>query len=244
MRFLESKIVTGKLRLEYQWKDLNQEWRKAYEQPLVKAVQVYFDHEAIQGVPKDAVIEPRKILSSRFVLTNKGGEDLQSAELKARWILGGHKDSEVGKYPTMAPTASLLGHNILNMVATQMRWIVEYEDVSAAFLQGKPLPEDREVYVKLPAGYPECVTDHIFKMVGEPYRADLLRLRKGGFGLCESPRLWYLEYKATLGGGGGGGGGVDPEGAQADTRNVRGFPPIRSTASHCHHTCGRYQVCW
>ena len=56
--------------------------------------------------------------------------------MNARWILGGQKDVEAGRYPT----ASLLGHNILNMVAVQLGWVVHYEDVSAAFLQGQKLP--------------------------------------------------------------------------------------------------------
>ena len=52
---MEAQLVTG-IRVEYQRK------------PLVKAAQVYFDHDAIEGVPKDAVVDPRRILSSRFVL--------------------------------------------------------------------------------------------------------------------------------------------------------------------------------
>ena len=164
---LEAQLVTGKLRVEYQWKQLSAAWQEAYEKPLVKAVQVYFDHDAIEGVPKDAIVDPRKVLSSRFVLTNKGGETLEKAELKARWIRGGHKDMEAGRYPTLAPTASLLGHNILNMVAVQMGWVVHYEDVSAAFLQGQKLPAEREVYVKLPTGYPYVVTDYIKEQVPE-----------------------------------------------------------------------------
>ena len=195
---LEAKLVTGKLRVEYQWRNLNEEWRKAYEKPLIKAVKVYFDHDAIQGVSKDAVVDPRKILSSRFVLTNKGGETLAEAELKARWILGGHRDVEAGKFPTLAPTASILAHNILNTVAVQMGWVVQYEDVASAFLQGQRLPAGREVYVRMPTGYPQMVTDYLMEQLGSSCRADILRLMKGGFGLCESPRLWYLEYKATL----------------------------------------------
>ena len=94
----------------------------------------------------------------------------------------------------MAPTSSLLGHNLLNFVAVQNGWEVEYEDVSAAFLQGKNFPPYREVYVRIPTGYPQYVNDHIRKFLGEQFRDDLLRLDKGGFGLSESPRL-YLEYK-------------------------------------------------
>ena len=84
------------------------------------------------------------------------------------------------------------------MVAVQKGWEVHYKYVSAAFLQGQPLPPEREVYVRMPNGYTEAVNKHIIEQVGEGHRGDLLRLLKGGFGLCESPRLWYLEYKATL----------------------------------------------
>ena len=52
--------------------------------------------------------------------------------------------------------------------------------------------------MKMPNGYPASVNQHILSKVGDNCRGDLLKLLKGGFGLCESPRLWYLEYKATL----------------------------------------------
>ena len=196
----EAQLVTGKLRVEMRWQDLDEDWRQAFHDPLLKAVQIYFDYNALGGVEKDQVVDPRKILPSRFVLTNKGGKKLVEALLKARWVLGGHRDEAVGRYPTMAPTSSLLGHNLLNFIAVQNDWVVHYEDVASAFLQGKPLPEDREVYVRIPAGYPQYVVDYILKQLGagKNYRGDLLRLLKGGFGLAESPRLWYLEYKATL----------------------------------------------
>ncbi|CAL1153094.1 unnamed protein product [Cladocopium goreaui] len=192
------KIVTGKARLEYQWSQLNDEWKKAYEQPLVKAVKIYFDHDALAGVPKDKVINPKRILSTRFVLTNKGGPELKDAILKARLILGGHMDPDMGKYATLAPTAALLAHNLINWIAVQKQWVVNYEDVSSAFLQGKPLPKEREVYIRLPKGYPECVWKFILEQLGVEYREDLLQLTKGGFGLPESPRLWYLCYRDTL----------------------------------------------
>ena len=196
--FKEAKIVTGKARLEYQWRQLDEEWKEAFHQPLLKGVKVYFDHDAVEGVAKDKMIDPRKILGSRFVLTNKGGPLLAEAELKARWILGGHLDPEAGKYPTLAPTASSLGHNLINFIAVQKSWVVHYEDVSAAFLQGHRLPREREIYVRLPKGYPPYISEFIQQQLGSECRDDLVRLTKGGFGLPESPRLWYLEYKHTL----------------------------------------------
>ena len=140
-----SEVTTGKARIEYKWGDLGDEWQRAFVGPLCKAIDVYLEHQGIRGVPKEKFVDPTRILSSRFVLTNKGGSELSTAELKARWIFGGHRDPDAGKYPTSSPTASMLGHNLVNFVAVQNKWTIYYEDVSAAFLQGKDLPREGKV---------------------------------------------------------------------------------------------------
>eukprot|EP00435_Cladocopium_sp_Y103_P008145 s2059_g2.t1 len=194
----EANVVTGKARVELQWQKMDELWRAAFKEPILKAIKIYFDHDALAGVPKDKFIDPKRVLSSRFVLTNKGGYTLDTAELKGRLILGGHKDPDMGRYATLAPTAALLAHNLINWISVQMGWVVHYEDVSSAFLQGKHLPAEREVYVRLPKGYPDYVEAFIREKLGEAFRQDLLQLTKGGFGLPESPRLWYLEYSDVL----------------------------------------------
>ena len=52
--------------------------------------------------------------------------------------------------------------------------------------------------MKVPKGYPEEAMKELEKFLGEDSRHDIAQLVKGGFGLPESPRLWYLEYKQTL----------------------------------------------
>jgi len=187
------KVVTGKARLEYQWGQLSPEWKEAFKEPLIKAVKIYFDHDALEGVSRDKVIDPKRILSSRFVLTNEGGGQLETAILKGRLVLGGHRDPDAGKFPTLAPTAAALAHNLINFISVQMGWVVNYEDVSSAFLQGKHLPPERETHVRIPKGYPDYIEHYIRSKLGATMRDDLMRLTKGGFGLPESPRLWYLE---------------------------------------------------
>lgn len=194
----QANLVTGRARLEYNWSRLDAQWEEAFKEPLLKAVRVYFDHDAVAGVEEHKLVDSQRILSSRFVLTNKGEQDLKQAIWKARWVLGGHKDPDIGRFPTLAPTASILAHNLINMEATQMGWAVQYEDVTAAFLQGHPLPPEREVYVRMPKGYPDYILDFIAEKLGQGFRRDVLRLTKGGFGLPESPRLWYMCYKETL----------------------------------------------
>ena len=72
--------------------------------------------------------------------------------------------------------------------------------MSAAFLEGKalPLPRKEKIYVKVPRGYPEEVVEFLVEGLGRDCRDDLVELTKAGFGLLESPRLWYLEYKECI----------------------------------------------
>ena len=149
-------------------------------------------------MPLGKVVDPKRILTSRFVLTNRGLKDLIDAILKARWVFGGHRDPDAGKYATDSPTASLLSHNLLNFLAVQFGWVIEHEDVSAAFLQGEELPADREIYIRMPHGYPQEVVDFLRSLLGPDCRLDIVQGTKGGFGLPESPRLFYLMYKAVL----------------------------------------------
>eukprot|EP00439_Symbiodinium_sp_Y106_P020942 s312_g2.t1 len=171
-----TEVTTGKARIEYRWSGLDDEWRRAYVEPLKKAVGVYLEHSGIKGVPLGQMVDPSR----------------------ARWIFGGHKDPDAGLYPTSSPTASVLGHNLLNFVAVQKGWTVHYEDVSAAFLQGKDLPRAEKIYVKVPSGYPSEVTECLLAGLGQDMRPDIVELTKAGFGLPESPRLWYLEYRDTI----------------------------------------------
>ena len=194
--------VTGKPRLEFRWKDLEDDWKSAFIEPLKKAVDVYVDHDALEPVPLGLPIPPEKILPSRFVLTNKGKDLLEDAILKARWVLAGHLDKEAGKHATEAPTASLVAHNLICFISAQMGWKMRYADISAAFLQGENLDKDRVVYIRMPKGYPDEISEHLIARLSErgrgSIRRDLVRLIKGGFGLAESPRLWYLRLKRGL----------------------------------------------
>ena len=195
--------VTGKPRLEYKWNKLTPAWQASFLDPLKKAIDVYVDNDALEPVLLGMPIPPDKILPSRFVLTNKSDkESLEEAVLKARWVLAGHLDKEAGQWATEAPTASLVAHNMVCFVCAQFGWNMLYADISAAFLQGETLDDERVVYIRLPKGYPDAVNEHLrSRLQGKAkgtLRGDVVRLIKGGFGLSESPRLWYQRLKRGL----------------------------------------------
>ena len=195
--------VTGKPRLEFKWHKLDGRWKQAFIAPLKKAVDVYIDNQAIEAVELGRMIPPEKILPSRFVLTNKNDEEtIEKANLRARWVLAGHLDKEAGQWATEAPTASLISHNIVCFLSAQYKWPMKFADISAAFLQGENLCAERVVFAKMPKGYPEEIVEHLLQRLAGPQnkrmRRDLVRLTKGGFGLAESPRLWYRRLKRVL----------------------------------------------
>ena len=226
-----TEVVTGRARAEYQWSKLDDEWRRSYVDPLKKAIGVYLEHQGIKGVPKGQMVDPARVLGSRFVLTNKGGPSLQEAELKARWIFGGHKDPDAGLYDTSSPTASILGHNLINFVAVQEKWVVHYEDVSAAFLQGKELPRKERIYVRVPKGYPSEVTDFLVSELGADVRDDLVELTKGGFGLVLGVQGHHPGFGAAR--------------DEPTSWSFSSFSSAPSTTSSGtgEHPCGRHSLC-
>ena len=197
------KPETGKVRLELRWNDLSEAWQKAFEKPILEALEVYFKHDALSPVMEDEVIAHEELLPSRFVLVNKSDprnthpsdEAIADAVLKARLVIAGHRDQRAGDFETESPTASLLAHNVLCFLAAQWKWIMAFSDISAAFLQGDYLPAERRVFIQTPKNYPMFVRNFLRTKIPDGARTDVFRMKKAGFGLAESPRLWYHRFK-------------------------------------------------
>ncbi|CAL1141583.1 unnamed protein product [Cladocopium goreaui] len=194
---------TGKVRLELKWSDLSAVWQKAFEQPIKDALDIYFKHDALAPVFPGETVDDSEILPSRFVLVNKSDPrnnhpkdaDLPDAKLKARLVIAGHKDQRAGDFETESPTASLLAHNLLCFLAAQWGWKMSFSDIASAFLQGDYLPSERRVFVRCPTNYPMFVRQFLTQQLPPGARTDLMRMKKAGFGLAESPRLWYKKFK-------------------------------------------------
>ena len=50
------------------WQKLDERWQAAFKDPILKAIRIYFGHDALEGVPKDKFIDPKRILNSRLWL--------------------------------------------------------------------------------------------------------------------------------------------------------------------------------
>ena len=161
---------------------------------LIKALEIHY--EAVEPVELDKVISKDATLQSRFVIVNKKWFQRLFGP-KGRLCVGGHQDPHAGEYATSSPTAQLLGHHLLLVVTAGKRWKAYGGDITAAFLQGEPLPRDKPLYIWFPWKMPGEVQAYVQgKLKG--YRTDMVRVVKGVFGLNESPRLWYLGLRRHL----------------------------------------------
>ena len=53
-------LVTGKPRLEFRWRDLDEDWKSAFEAPIKKAIDVYVENQALRPVPEGKLVsQPR-----------------------------------------------------------------------------------------------------------------------------------------------------------------------------------------
>eukprot|EP00438_Fugacium_kawagutii_P019634 Skav232807 [mRNA] locus=scaffold614:489248:497143:- [translate_table: standard] len=187
-------LPTGKVRLELRWHQLSPKWKDAFVDPIKEAFRVYFQYDAVEPIFPGDDVDFSKAMPSRLVLVNK----TDPRNCNPRWIVLGHLDSEAGQWETEAPTAPLVAHNLLCFFAAQFGWNMLYGDISAAFLQGENLDPARKVIVAIPRGYPDFVRLFFEKILPPGALTSHVRFVKGGFGLAESPRLWFRKLAKTL----------------------------------------------
>lgn len=161
-----------------------------------KQIETHHEMGAMAPVPIEEGIRKGDVLPSQMLLMYK--HKPAGLVASARWIVGGHLAKDAGEYATYSPTALGVGHYLLLLAAATQEWRLQSFDVTAAFLQGEELPPERVLYMRLPNELSDGVVSGVRKLFGECYRVDLVRIKKGVFGLEESPRLWHQRARAMM----------------------------------------------
>ena len=165
--------------------------KEAFRTAEAKQWREHLDHDAIEVLSlaeSEAVrarVEGKRILPSRYAYRDKnlGRRRVQPDtpwKPKARLVVGGHVDPDLSemKAHSDSPTVSRAALMLILQVATSRHWTASAGDVQAAFLNGLELR--RELYMELPrSGVPGL------------HPRQLVKIKKGIFGLTESPRMWY-----------------------------------------------------
>ena len=194
------RALEKQLEKEIPWKLVPPEEHAAFRAAEQKQIQEHYDHDALEPLSVDASAEVKsrvhgsRILSSRFAYRDKHWSRRKIDATvpwkhKARLVVSGHRDPDIPHLETDAPTIGRLTILTLFQVVASRRkklvWMASAGDITAAFLNGDPL--ERELYLRQPKGGVQGLhPDQIFKV------------KKGIFGLPDSPRKWWRKLRRDM----------------------------------------------
>ena len=172
-----------KRRVELSFKKLTSEEKGRFRRAMQKEWQSWLENKAPEGYPKS------RIIGSRWVLTWKKSSDPDDKTQvpKARLVLVGFQDPDLGKIATDSPPLRKESKHIILSICAAEKWIIWGADIKTAFLSGDK--SQRDLYFKPPSEVKE------FMNLGEQ---DVLRLEKAAYGLAEAPRAWFMRLTREL----------------------------------------------
>ena len=110
-----------------------------------------------------------------------------SLSAKARLVLVGFQDPDLGRIATDSPTLRKESKHLTLSICASRGWVIWGADIKTAFLSGDA--SNRQLYFRPPTEVRE------FMNLSED---DVLRLEKAAYGLAEAPRAWFLRLTREL----------------------------------------------
>ena len=189
LRNPEAFVVTSlrKKRVEIVEKRLNPEERELIRTAKGKEIKEFLKEAVVARLQEGEVVEPHDVMKMRWVLTWKQNDD-GSRKGKARLVVLGFQDPHLGTENTSAPTLNRRSKQLLLQTVVQNGWSLKKGDVTAAFLQGRPLQKCK--YALAPTELAEAM--------GLPPGDRVIRLLKSVYGLTTAPLEWYSQVDKVL----------------------------------------------
>ncbi|CAE7223028.1 RE1 [Symbiodinium sp. CCMP2592] len=178
----------NKRRVEVNFRKLDSEDQEKFRHAMSKEWQSWLENK-VTSIVKAKGIDRSRIIGSRWVLTWKTSADPDNKSVvpKARLVLVGYQDPDLGKIATDSPTLRKESKHIILSLCAAFGWILWSADIKTAFLSGDA--SCRNIHFRPP---PE-----VRKIMGLG-PDDLLRLEKAAYGLAEAPRAWFLRLTREL----------------------------------------------
>ena len=162
------------------------EWSQAYD----KEIQSFVDNDILEFVPRSADL---KVLNWRWIFRVKENTVNGQRTYKARGTLrGDHQVEGVDYTETYAPVARIKSLRLLMSIVCEYDLECDNMDVDTAFLYGEKQPDEPEVYVKIPYGFP--TPRHVQRSTQE----FVGRLKRHVYGLKQAPRTWHRTLSEHL----------------------------------------------
>ena len=189
LRNPEAFVVASlrKKRVEIVEKRLNPEEKELIRTAKGKEIKEFLKEAVVARLREGEVVEPSEIMKMRWVLTWKKNED-GTTKGKARLVVLGFEDPHLGTEHTSSPTLNRRSKQLLLQTVVQNGWELKKGDVTAAFLQGRPLQKCK--YALAPTELAEAM--------GLPPGDRVIRLLKSVYGLTTAPLEWYSQVDKVL----------------------------------------------
>ena len=151
------------------WGQMDGPTRELYMPAMQTELNAHDQLKAMKSVAPDIQVPPERVLASRWLFTDKN-EVLRAAD-PSLGVRARARDLGTTNAPrTDAPTADVMGVNMLAMIAAAKRWKIMGSDVSTAFLRG--VENTRNLFARMPRVMPP----------DSPFRAgEVVHLTKGVF---------------------------------------------------------------
>eukprot|EP00439_Symbiodinium_sp_Y106_P045755 s2167_g5.t2 len=186
------------LEKELPWQLIPADKRDDFRAAEDKQWKEHMDHDALavlsveESIEVEATTLRERILTSRWAYRDKALAQRRTKpetpwRPKARLVIGGHEDPDLagGNVVSDSPTVARATLILLLQICCSRSWTAAAGDVAAAFLNGVYI--QRLLYMKQPRGGVRGLDPR-----------QLLRVRKGVFGLTESPRLWFERFTSVI----------------------------------------------
>eukprot|EP00435_Cladocopium_sp_Y103_P005105 s4875_g1.t1 len=172
---------------EVTYKNLTTEEKAMFDVAKQKELKCWLDTNTVKSILKSRV-HPSRILGSRWVLTWKMCDVSPSGfKAKARLVVRGYQDPQVGLVQTDSPTLSRDARMVLLQTVSSQKWRLQNFDIRTAFLRGKS--DGREL-----AMHP---VPELKALMG--LRDDQVCLLEGNaYGRVDAPLLFYKELRKQL----------------------------------------------
>jgi hypothetical protein len=175
-------------RVEVSFRKLSPEDKKLFEKAMQKEWNSWIENK-VTSLCKRKGIPTERIIKARWVLVWKKSSDPddRTKTPKARLVLVGWQDPELGRIATDSPTLRKETKHLILTICASRRWKIWGADIKTAFLSGDPAK--RDIYFKPPNEIKEWMSLE---------EDDLFRLEKAAYGLAEAPRAWFLRLSREM----------------------------------------------
>ena len=172
---------------EVSYRNLTETERKQFDEAKRKELKCWIETSTVEPILRHK-IHPSRIMSSKWVLTWKEDQTSPTGRKpKARLVIRGFQDPEVGIVSTESPTLSRDGRMMILQTVSSNHWNIQSFDIKTAFLRGRA--DQRELAI-----YPVKEFQDMLSL----NQGQVLLLKGNAYGRVDAPLLFYKEFRKCL----------------------------------------------